>query len=155
MLELETELLYEAHVDLAQPIVVGQTPESFRYIVNVTGGTIEGPNIKGKFLASGADWLRVRNDGSMALDVRACIETDDGDVIYATYPGRILADEALVPKILDFSTAQNIDPSEYYFRVLPTFETASEKYHWLNHVCAVGVGRTGNGGVTYKVYRIL
>jgi hypothetical protein len=49
---------------------------------------------------------------------------------------------------------QVVDPSEYYFRTTPFFETASEKYAWLNKLVAVGVGRRTRTGVVYSVYAI-
>ena len=48
-----------------------------------------------------------------------------------------------------------VDPSEYYFRTTPVFETASEKYGWLNRLLAVGVGQFLPPGVAYKVDAIL
>ena len=35
------------------------------------------------------------------------------------------------------------------------FETASEKYGWLNRIVAVGVGTFTEGRLGYKVYEIL
>ena len=48
-----------------------------------------------------------------------------------------------------------VDPSEYYFRVAPFFETASEKYGWLNRVLALGVGHRTRSQVGYRVYAVL
>ena len=155
MLELRTELLYEMHAGLETPIDLGQTPEAARAVVYVTGGWIKGPKLNGKLLPGGGDWLRIRGDGSMALDVRACFETDDGAIVYMTYPGRIVASPDLLPRILDFHNPETVDPASYYFRTQPLYETSHPKYAWLNHVVAVGVGKTGNGGVQYSVYRVL
>ena len=47
-----------------------------------------------------------------------------------------------------------VDPSEYYFLNAPVFETASEKYSWLNRLIAVGIGKTTSGGVAYSIYAI-
>lgn len=48
-----------------------------------------------------------------------------------------------------------LNPSEYYFRINPVFETSSPKYAWLNHTIAVGVGRIPAAGkVAYRVYAI-
>jgi len=47
-----------------------------------------------------------------------------------------------------------VNPSEYYFRTTPVFETAAEKYAWLNRLVAVGVGRRTRTGVEYSVYAI-
>jgi hypothetical protein len=35
------------------------------------------------------------------------------------------------------------------------FETASEKYDWLNRIIAIGVGRRTRTQVGYRVYTIL
>lgn len=147
--------LYEAHFDLAAPIGVGATPEGFRAIYPVTGGTFKGERLSGRFLpTTGADWARIRPDGSVAVDVRVCAETDDGALIYITYQGRIVIPPEIQAQVLDLDAEQRPDPSQYYFRVTPLFETASEKYAWLNHVCAVGIGRVVQGGVEYSVYAI-
>ena len=56
---------------------------------------------------------------------------------------------------LKIQKGEDVDPSEYYFRTTPVFETSSEKYGWLNRIVAVGVGKLGKNKVTYKVYKIL
>lgn len=48
-----------------------------------------------------------------------------------------------------------VDPSEYYFRTTPVFETGSETYGWLNRIIAVGTGRRTPTGVGYTVYAIV
>jgi hypothetical protein len=47
------------------------------------------------------------------------------------------------------------DPSKYYFRTTPIFETGSEKYSWLNKIICVGIGKTELKRVRYKMYQIL
>ena len=155
MLELKTELLYEAHVDLATPRDVGRTPEAHRFIVDIVGGWIKGPKIKGTILHNGADWIRMRSDGSLVLDIRACAETDDGALIYIAYGGKIRVPADLLAQAFDFANAHKIDPSKYYFRTQPLFETASPKYAWLNGIVCVGVGSIGRGGVQFSVYEVL
>jgi Protein of unknown function (DUF3237) len=59
-----------------------------RVIVNVPpGGTVRGPKINGTLIAPAGDWLTVMPDGSLRLDVRATIKTDDGEIILVTYSG--------------------------------------------------------------------
>jgi hypothetical protein len=148
-------LLYEVHFELAPPVGVGPTPEGFRAIYAVTGGTLKGERINGKVLpAGGADWARIRPDGSIAIDVRCCAETDDGALIYITYYGRLNIPPEKQAAVLDMTASTRPDPSEYYFRIAPLFETASEKYAWLNGILAVGIGRVVQGGVVYSVYAV-
>jgi hypothetical protein len=148
-------LLYEARFDLAPPIGIGTTPEGYRAIYAVTGGTLKGQRINGRFLpVAGADWARIRPDGSIAVDARCCAETDDGALIYISYYGRICIPAEIQAQVLDMTAATRPDPSTYYFRVAPMFETSSVKYAWLNGVLAVGIGRIVEGGVAYSVYAI-
>ena len=60
------------------PISVGKGPLGERIVADLTGGHFEGPRMKGKVRASGADWALVGPDGNLRLDVRAVFESDDG-----------------------------------------------------------------------------
>ena len=154
MLDVKTEFLFDLKADLdwAGAIEVGTTPHGTRRIVYATGGTIEGPKVKGVVLPGGGDWAIVRPDGGIVLDVRAACRTDDGYIIYVYYRGLCTIQVGMLGRILG---GEAVDPSEYYFRTTPVFETASEKYDWLNRVVAVGIGQFLPTGVTYKVYAIL
>ncbi len=57
MTELKSEFLFEMTAGLGQPetVDVGTTPHGTRRIVYVTGGTIDGPKIKGVVLPGGGD----------------------------------------------------------------------------------------------------
>jgi len=152
MLELNYEFLCDIEADLEEPIDVGPTPHGARMIVNITGGFVEGPEFKGKVLPSGADWMVIRPDMAVELDVRAVMQTDDNQIIYTYYRGIIEADLEVFGKV---QSGEEVDPSGYYFRTTPVFETSSEKYGWLNRTIAVGVGKLAQKKVIYKVYRIL
>ncbi|WP_273567480.1 DUF3237 domain-containing protein [Maribacter halichondriae] len=136
--ELEYEFLYEIEATLDSTIVLGKTSLGNRMIHPVTGGSFEGPKIKGEVLPIGADWALSFDSGIKKLDVDIVLKTDDDALIYVTYTGFIY------PK----------EDGSLYFRVVPIFETSSEKYYWLNHTIAVGIGRRIEGGVAYTVYAI-
>ena len=136
--ELEYEFLYELEATLDSTIDLGETSLGNRLIHPVTGGTFEGPKIKGEILPIGADWALTFDSGIKKLDVNIVLKTDDGAIIYVTYNGFIYREE----------------DGSLYFRVTPIFETSSEKYSWLNHTIAVGIGRRIEGGVAYTVYAI-
>jgi hypothetical protein len=154
MSELETEFLcdFATDIDWAGMVNVGETPQGTRGIVYVTGGTFEGPKIKWVVLPGGGDWFIMRPDGATVLDVRAAGRTDDGDTIDTYYRGV----NVMSPEVRgQWLSGENIDPSEYYFRTTPVFETASEKYGRLNRTVAVVLGRFTPTGVAYKLYAIL
>ncbi len=48
-----------------------------------------------------------------------------------------------------------IDPSMYYFRITPDFETSSEKYSWLNRICSIATGSRAAKGRTFEVFQVL
>jgi hypothetical protein len=136
--ELKYEFLYELEATLDSAIDLGKTPTGNRLIHPVTGGSFKGPKIKGEILPIGADWAVVLENGIKKLDVNIVLKTDDGAIIYVTYNGVIHREK---------------DGSLYY-RITPVFETISDKYSWLNHAIAVGIGRRIKGGVAYTVYAI-
>jgi hypothetical protein len=116
---------------------VGSTPHGVRMIYNIKGGKVEGPNISKIVLPTGADWLIIRPDMTAELDVRATMQTSDNEINSTYYRGIIDASLEIFDSI---QKGEEVDPSEYYFRTTPVFETSSEKYAWLNKIIAVGVG---------------
>ena len=84
------------------------------------------------------DWVTVRDNGSVRLDVKIVLETDDGAHILMQYSG------------IGVRTDDGLD-----IRSAPQFETGDEKYAWLNDVQAIGVGHAGRDGVTYDIYQVL
>lgn len=137
---------------------VGQTPEGRNLVFSVNGGRFQGPRLQGEVLSqSGGDWSRVRADGSGALDVRICLKTDDGAVIYASWLGRMVASAENFEYALDFAKPDDREGADGrdYFRTNPLFETGDPRYAWLNHSVAVGKGRTGDGGVIHAIFAVL
>ena len=148
---LRTELLYDIAMD-AEIDDLGPTPSGHRRIVRVTGGTFTGPRLRGTVLPGGGDWLVERSDGVRVLDVRITLHTDDDALIYAHYPGLFHGGPGVMERLL---RGEAVDPSEYYFRTAPLFETASQKYAWLNRLLAIGIGRRTRHQVAYTVFAIL
>ena len=149
MPKLEYLMTYRA--DLKPPVDVGAGPAGARQIFDVTGGSFEGPTLRGKLLPSGADWLLMGSDGVGRLDVRGTFETDDGAHIYVQYHGILRINEAVQQALAQGRETQYGDS---YFFTQPRFETGDERYAWLNSIVAVGEGRTLPGAVEYRVYQL-
>ena len=155
--EVDFEFLFEARVKLELPAMqIGAGPEGYRVVYFVKGGTFAGPRLNGRVVpASGADWVRIRSDGSSHLDVRFCLETDDGALLYVHWHGRFTVDAEHADYARDLAKADDPDGADrYYFRAAPEFETADERYSWLNGIVAVTKSRTGDGGVIHRVFAI-
>jgi hypothetical protein len=121
------------------PVMIPNGPHGTRVLVTAMSGTFSGPKLSGKVAdAAGGDWVTVGADGTMYLDVRLTLLTDDGAPIYMEYKGIGLRQE-------DGSTS---------IRTAPLFQTSDERYAWLNRVQAVGLGTTGKGSVTYDIYAV-
>ena len=132
---------------------VGETPYGRRRIATVTGGTFEGDELKGTVLPTpGGDWLLLRRDGILMLDVRLTLKTDDNHLIYMSYRGMRHGPAWVMEQL---AKGEKVDPSQYYFRSTPYFETASEKYRFLNRIVCVGTGRRDAAGPVYEVFQIL
>ena len=74
-------LVFTAWVTIAAMKTIGETPTGQGRLIPITGGTFEGPRLKGKVLAGGADWQTVRPDGVTELHAHYGLETEDGAII--------------------------------------------------------------------------
>jgi Protein of unknown function (DUF3237) len=136
--KLESGFLYKINLLLDAPFDIGKLPIGKRVIYPVKGGSFEGPELKGKVQAFGADWVLRLDSVTTKLDVRLLLETEDGQLISNTYSGIVY----------------NNPDGTTYWRIMPVFETSSKKYEWLNYLLAVGVGSFSKGGVSYEVFAI-
>ncbi len=150
--ELRSALLFTMTVELGGMQDIGAVPIGHRRIAEVKGGRFEGEELRGKILPGGGDWLVMRGDGVLLLDVRLALETDDKQLIYMTYRGMRHGPQWVMDRL---NKGEKVDPSEYYFRSVPWFETASTKYEWLNRIITIGVGRREAVGPVYDVFQIL
>jgi hypothetical protein len=148
-MKLEPLMTYRA--DLKAPVEVGAGPFGRRTIFDVTGGTAEGPRLRGRLLASGGDWLLVDDAGVGRLDVRGTLETHDGARIYVHYHGVLELNEAVRGAL---ARGEATDYGDTYFMTQPRFETGDPRYAWLNRVVAVAEGRVLPGAVEYRVYHV-
>ena len=68
--------IFTIHSSLGGIQKLGNTPYGERRVINILGGTVEGPKLKGKILPGGADWQIVRADGVVHLTARYTAETE-------------------------------------------------------------------------------
>jgi hypothetical protein len=140
------------HLKVRPLQIVGATPDGFRRVGVVFGGTFEGDRLAGEVLDGGSDWQTVRPDGATTLNVRLILKTNDDALIAMTYAGIRHGPPDIIQKI---ETGQPVDPAAYYFRIAPLFQTASRKYDWLNKLLAIGTGHRLPDGPVYSVFEVL
>ena len=153
----DLEFLFEARVKLhLPPINIGEMSGGSRVIFMVKEGTFDGPLLKGRVVPdSGADWIRIRPDGTGMLDVRFCLETHDNALLYVYWQGRFWSAPKDTEYALDVTKPDDPEGAwRYYFRTAPMFETSDQRYHWLNNIVAVSKSRTGDGGPIHRVFAV-
>jgi len=146
------EFAFEVKAEVADPTVVGQMPNGTRRIVNILGGTFEGPKVKGKVLPGGADWQIIREDGFTEVDARYTLQTDTGHLIYVSNIGMRHAPPDVMKRL---NAGETVDPSLIYFRAVPKFETAAPDLQWLTRSIFVATGERYPKGVVIRFWRVL
>jgi hypothetical protein len=144
--------LADLDVELAAPIELGDGPRGRRRIIPIIGGTVTGERLSGEILNLGADWQIVFSDGTAELDTRYAMRAHDGASIdirnfgYRHGPKDVL--DALV-------RGEAVDPSLYYMRTQPRFETGDARYAWLNRIVCIGSGARLANGVRITFFEVL
>ncbi|MBO7591153.1 MAG: DUF3237 domain-containing protein [Prevotella sp.] len=124
----QLEFALQLKVTLGQAFSIENTQHGRRTVIPITGGTFEGPGIKGTIINGGADYQLANAQGRTELEAIYCIKTDDGVYIHVRNRGIIASGKDADGK------------PTFYFRAAPQFEApADSKYGWLNNalfVCA-------------------
>ncbi len=147
----ELEFAFEIRATVAQPRDFGVMDHGRRRVVDITGGTFEGPDIKGRIIPGGADWQSIQEDGLSRLDTRYALETDDGKLIYV----QNAAIRHAPPEVMaQLNQGQIVDPDLVYFRTVPTFETSAPELKWLERSVFIGVGQRYPEDVRVQFWRV-
>lgn len=144
-------LAFEMRAEVAEPIDLGEVTHGRRRIIEILGGTFEGPEISGRVLPGGADWQMIQPDGFSELDTRYALETDDGDVIYVQNFGIRHAPPDVMSRL---NAGEPVDPSSVYFRTMPRFETSAPDLQWLVRSVFVGTGERSPNGVLIRFWQV-
>jgi Protein of unknown function (DUF3237) len=149
--ELPVEHLCDLRVDL-EPAQVIDTPVGLRMVFIAKGGRIEGPELAGELLPGGGDWLLVGDDAIGRVDVRATIRTDDEALIHYRARGVIQVPPDGPQRL---AGGERLPFEETYVRTTPKFETADERYAWLNSLVVVSHNELSKDHIDYRMYRVL
>ena len=131
------EFAFELNVSQGADIKVADTAHGGRNIIPITGGTFEGPRIRGTILPGSDDWQLIRPGGCVEIQAAYILQTDDGAVIHVVDRG--LAGCGPV-------------------RTTPTFEAPIGKYDWLSKSVFVGMLQSASSGahrgIRVRFYRV-
>ena len=136
---------------MAPPQELGDTPQGRRRIIGITGGRFSGERLSGRVLPGGADWQVIRADGVADLDARYTLETSDGALVFVRNRGYRHGPAEVLKRL---SSGEEVDPSLYYMRTTPRFETGDARYAWLNRIVCVATGARRPAAVELEVFEI-
>ena len=148
---MKLQFLLGAEIALAPPQELGDSPLGRRRIIPITGGTFRGERLSGRVLPGGADWQVIRHDGVAELDARYTLETEDQALIYVRNFGYRHGPADVLQRL---AAGEPADPSLYYMRTTPRFETGAERYRWLNRIICVATGARRAAAVELEVFEV-
>ena len=148
---MNLQKLLKAEIALAAPQELGDTPLGRRRIIGITGGRFSGERLSGRVLPGGADWQVIRSDGVADLDARYTLETSDGALIYVRNRGVRHGPPDVLTRL---TNGENVEPSLYYMRTTPLFETGDARYAWLNRIVCVATGARRAAAVELDVFEV-
>ncbi len=149
---MNSRLLMTLEVVVGGPQKIGAVPHGTRVTAPIASGHFEGPRLRGKVLPGGGDWTLLRADGVLELDLRLTLETEDGALIHMASFGLRHGPPSVIAAL---GRGESVDPSTYYFRTTPRFETAHPKYAFLNRLLAFSSGDRKAAGPVYTIEEIL
>ena len=146
------EFVFDVTVTLATPVDFGLFAEGRRRFVPITGGSIDGPRLKGDVLPGGGDWQTIGSDGVTDIHAHYALRASDGTTIDIDNPGvRVAAPEV----IARLTAGEDVDPRLYYFRSTPRFTVRPGPHDWLRKSVFVGYGIRHPDRVVLKIFRVL
>jgi hypothetical protein len=145
------DLLCCATVQVASPVVIGRTPLGERRTISILGGRFEG-RLNAEVIPGGADWQIITADGTAYLEAQYVLRTTDGASIYVRNTGIRHGSSEVLARI---AAGEIVNPSQYYFRSTPRFETADPRYEWLNKIVALCSGARTIDSVLIDFYEVL
>ena len=149
---IRTEHLLTLSLTIGNTYLLGAVNGGNRRIVSVPDGSFEGTRLNGIVEPGGVDWVLDKPDGSLNIDVRLVLRTDDSELIALRYTGIRHGPPEVLERV---ARGEPVDPADYYFRISPQFETGSTRYAWLNNIVAVGRGYRRPAGPIYEIYEVL
>jgi hypothetical protein len=136
------EFIMTVHLRLGpQPIQrIGPLPTGGeRLFVALADGVFEGPRLRGKVLPGGGEFPLIAPEGTLRIDARYCLQEDDGTVILLRNRGIRRASAEVFARWRDPNAADKPKPSEFYMRVVPTFEVQQGPHDWLTENIFFGI----------------
>jgi hypothetical protein len=141
------KFVYECDATLTEAENFGTTIEGVRRIIPITGGTFQGPELRGQVLGGSYDWNLTRSDGGHSVEAAYFLRTEDGVTI------------RVVNKGVGGAVPDEPGSGERFFMFTnPVFEAPVGKYDWLNRamfIATLGARRASKNAVLIRVFTVV
>lgn len=126
-------------IEIDRHTVVGATPAGTRIVGEALSCHWSSDRVHARQHGTMShDWLMLNGDGSVSVDARLLLMTDDGAPITITYRGKAATQPAEGGVVF----------------AAPVFETGDARYSWLNSIQAVAKGVRVDTLLTYEIYEL-
>jgi hypothetical protein len=85
------------------------------------------------------------------LDARYTLETSDGALIYVRNRGYRHGPADVIRRL---AAGEPVEPTLYYMRTTPRFETGDARYAWLNRIICVATGARRAAAVELDIFEV-
>jgi len=154
------DLAFEVRLKFSPLPKMEDTPGGGRKgIVVVEAGTFRGPLLNGTVVpSSGGDFATFRSDGVVMLDARYMLLEEDGTAIFLYNRGFVWGRSPdVMPRFSRVAAGHpdaSVEPSEYYFRTMTSFDAPKGKHDWLTRHAFIGAGARLKDGNLVRYYKI-
>jgi hypothetical protein len=150
----DVEYCFELRCDVDEALPLGgSTPGEGLHFARISGGTFDGPRLRGRILNGGGDWwdatgLTVRLDARYVIDAEVPGGTAGTEVVNR---GVWRTDAASFDRML---AGERLTEAELYYRTAFEFRTEHPDLRWLMESQFIGYARAEPGVVVIRVFRL-
>jgi hypothetical protein len=147
----QLEYLFALSAEVGETVSLGPGPLGERRVVDILGGSFEGPQMRGAVLR-GQDWQIARSDGVLDIDARYALREERGGTVRVVSQGYRHGPPEVMARL---GRGEAVDPGAYFFRTVIRFETGTPELAWLNKTIAIATAVRKARRVELRAWRLL
>ncbi|MFJ6793819.1 DUF3237 domain-containing protein [Streptomyces sp. NPDC091268] len=145
------DFAFEIRAEVADTLHIGNGDGEVTEFTPITGGSVDGPRLRGVVLPGGGDWSSTRGE-VCELEARYLLRAEDGAVIDIVNRG-YYRPKADTPD--QFDGEVQVSEAGHYYRTSPVFRTDAPAHRWLTETVFVGLARPdGDDAVVIRMYAL-